>query len=95
MIRKLFNSMTRTSAEQAMERTALLQGEYTYASVMYDYYCKEITRIDPYEDHWGFAEVREKQLNHFADMARLSRAVDEAQAKVKATQEAGNVSSGD
>ena len=86
-LRKLFTRFSKTTVEQAQERAALLQGEHTFSSVMADFYQQQCESLDPDDDinHWTFAEAKQKFLDNRADMARLARAVDEAQAKLTAT----------
>lgn len=87
-LRKFFSRFKKTSVEQAQQRAALLQGEHTFATVMVSFYDGQVESINPHDDWWTFAEVKQKQVDMRAEQARLARACDEAQAQLTATKEA-------
>lgn len=70
--------------EKALKQQAKMAAEAESSRIMTDFYTDRVASIDPYEDHWGFATARHKELEHADDWNQYVALRDEAAAKVAA-----------
>lgn len=52
--------------------------------ILCDFYTERVNTIDPHTDWWGFADAKQKQVDHTASWTRNVQRVEEAKAKVEA-----------
>lgn len=94
MIRLLIRAMRGDAAmrleekiDKAAKAVADCRGEIAVSQYMLDFYKARRSNIDPMDDHWGFAQAREKEHDNDKDLKALQRLLEERWARMEALTE--------
>lgn len=82
-VTKLYERM-----ENAVRNKAKLQSDSIYHTEMAHFYTDRVEAINPHADWWGFAAVKQKQVDSYREIQSLEERINEANAAIKASKEA-------
>jgi len=72
---------------KAMKAHARAAGDAVFERTMADFYTQRVLAIDPHVDWNGFAEVKQKQVDHQTDCLAYEKRAEIALAKLRAEEE--------
>lgn len=70
--------------EKTVRRAAELISEREFHLEMHQFYKAQVESIDPHREWWDFANNKQKEFDNAMAASQLTKAIDEAKAKIKA-----------